>query len=249
MSTTYARRDRGVEAPRLVVVGDRVRQRRPRELEAAHRDDHARRELHGDGEQAGRGRRSARSRYARSTTLSAKTAASAAPIGTPKRSSGLEGSGVPHAEPARLVARDAEQRTTGAGDVVAEHVAVRAPSRTTTSVTVSPTVSSTFAIRREDERPAALLDAQQRVGHLEVRERPQPEHAEAASARRGGRTAASAQRPGEGQRRSRDEGRDDGSTVPRAVRAEPRRASASSSVNQSRTNASPRPRAARSTRG
>ena len=94
--------------------------------------------------------------------------------------------------------------------------------------------------RRRDERRPALLHAQERVGRLEVREAPEPEDREAADARVVPVAQHVGERRREGQRGQRDEGRDD-RTVPSAVRAIRARASASSSVNQSRTSASARP--------
>ena len=53
VTTHVGGRDARVDARRPRLVGERVGQRRPRELEAAHRDDHGGRELHRDGVEAG----------------------------------------------------------------------------------------------------------------------------------------------------------------------------------------------------
>ena len=73
---------------------------------------------------------------------------------------------------------------------------------------MSATVSSDVRERRDEVRAPALVDAQQRVGDLEVRERPQPEDAEAHDPRVLEAEEQPAQGPRRGDRDQAGDGRD-----------------------------------------
>ena len=174
------RRHGGVEAPGLAVVADRVGQRRPGELKAAHGEDDRGRELHRQREQARRGRalraqdvgavddverEDRRVGRARSGRRSAAAAPSAhlRPQPDPRRAA---------ATTARA-ARPPRRRSCRRGSRARRRRADDERHRQRDG-------QQHVAQRRDDVRAPALLDAQQRVGDLEVRERPQPEHARSA---------------------------------------------------------------------
>jgi hypothetical protein len=126
------------------------------------------------------------------------------------------------------------------GDVVARHVAAGARVEDDDEHEGQRDGQQHVEQRGHEVLAPALLDAQQRVGDLEVRERPQAEQAEAHEHDVALVEQQIRQRPGHRETasaatvvRTR--------TVPVVVRATRRRRSGSSSSNQKRTNASPRP--------
>ena len=174
--------DPGVQALGLRIVGDRVGQRRPRVLEAAHGDDHHRRELDRQRVEAGLPRPLGVQEIGAVHDVER--------IGRPLRRDGghaeLEhrpqrrpraARQPQHADPPSQRPPQTQQHERRR-PVVAEQIPARAAVAHHYEHDRQRDGEHDVAARGQQVRPAPLVDAQQRVGHLQVGEGPQPEQAE-----------------------------------------------------------------------